>query len=58
MVSAAILSPLHPGLRGWFDGNGDKDLMAKNTRKVNKANHGKRPASSLARKAKRRKMGV
>ena len=35
-----------------------KYVMAKNTRKVNKANHGKRPASSLARKAKRRKMGV
>lgn len=38
--------------------NGENDIMAKNTRKVNKANHGKRPASSLARKAKRRKMGV
>ena len=37
---------------------GEKVVMAKNTRKVNKANHGKRPASSLARKAKRRKMGV
>lgn len=32
--------------------------MAKNTRKVNKANHGRRPASSKARKAKRRKLGV
>ena len=35
-----------------------ENVMGKNTRKVNKANHGKRPASSLARKAKRRKMGV
>jgi hypothetical protein len=33
-------------------------IMAKNTRKVNRANHGKRPASSKARKAKRRKLGV
>jgi hypothetical protein len=32
--------------------------MAKNTRKVNKANHGTRPASSKARKARRRKLGV
>ncbi len=58
MATAAILSPLHPGLRGRFDRKGEKDVMAKNTRKVNKANHGKRPASSKARKAKRRKMGV
>jgi len=27
--------------------------MAKNGRKLNKANHGKRPASSAARRAKR-----
>jgi hypothetical protein len=33
-------------------------LMAKNNRKINRANHGKRPASSKARKAKRRKMGI
>jgi hypothetical protein len=30
--------------------------MAKNTRKLNKANHGKRPASSKARKQKRSKI--
>jgi hypothetical protein len=38
--------------------HGDDLVMAKTTRKVNKANHGRRPASSKARKAKRRKMGV
>jgi hypothetical protein len=27
--------------------------MAKNNRKINKANHGKRPASAKARRAKR-----
>jgi hypothetical protein len=27
--------------------------MAKNNRKINKANHGKRPASAMARRAKR-----
>lgn len=32
--------------------------MAKTNRKINRANHGKRPASSKARKAKRRKLGV
>ena len=32
--------------------------MAKTNRKVNKANHGKRPASSKARKARRKKLGV
>lgn len=31
-------------------------IMAKNTRKLNKANHGKRPASSKARKIKRSKI--
>lgn len=30
--------------------------MAKNQRKVNKANHGRRPASSKARKQKRKKL--
>lgn len=30
--------------------------MAKNQRKLNKANHGKRPASSKARKQKRSKL--
>lgn len=30
--------------------------MSKNQRKINKANHGKRPASSKARKAKRAKI--
>jgi len=30
--------------------------MAKNQRKLNRANHGKRPASSKARKLKRRKL--
>ena len=30
--------------------------MAKTTRKLKKANHGARPASSKARKAKRRKI--
>jgi len=30
--------------------------MPKNNRKINRANHGKRPASSKARKAKRRKL--
>jgi hypothetical protein len=33
-------------------------VMPKNNRKVNRANHGKRPASSKARKAKRRKVGI
>ena len=37
---------------------GDEFDMAKTTRKVNKANHGRRPASSKARKAKRRKLGI
>ena len=32
--------------------------MAKTNRKVNKANHGKRPASSKARKARLKKLGV
>ncbi len=31
-------------------------VMAKNQRKVNKANHGRRPASSKARKQKRKKL--
>jgi hypothetical protein len=32
--------------------------VAKNTRKVNRANHGKRPASSKARRAKRKKLAM
>lgn len=30
--------------------------MAKNNRKITKANHGKRPASAQARRAKRRRV--
>lgn len=39
-----------------FCGTDDKEdgVMAKNQRKLNKANHGKRPASSKGRKLKRR----
>jgi hypothetical protein len=62
----------HCGLRGfdssfaalvWFDvshpcSESGNLQVAKNQRKVNRANHGKRPASSKARRAKRKKIGV
>jgi len=32
--------------------------MPKNQRKVNRANHGKRPASAKARRAKRKKLAM
>jgi len=67
-LPAMLLDQTCPGLLGTFQKNfnavtyplrisGVKH-MAKNTRKVNKANHGRRPASSKARKARRRKLGV
>jgi hypothetical protein len=33
----------------------ESSIMAKTTRKLKKANHGRRPASAKARKAKRKK---
>jgi len=45
----------------WIESSGfyrESEVMPKNNRKINRANHGKRPASSKARKAKRRKLGV